>query len=107
MWPKWQNFAKSGHTVNAGLKGGVCWGTAIAQWIRLRLPSCCPGLEFQAHYQCFKKQLIFESSHIEMTKMNKTRPGLAHLKRVYVHSPWLSKRPEALVLRQNRQSVGT
>ena len=28
-------------------------GAAIAQWIRLRLPSGCPGFEFQAHHLCF------------------------------------------------------
>ena len=29
------------------------WGAAIAQWIRLRLPSCRPGFESQAHHLCF------------------------------------------------------
>ena len=28
-------------------------GAAIAQWIRLRLPSYHPGFESQAHYLCF------------------------------------------------------
>ena len=28
-------------------------GAAIAQWIRLRLPSCRPGFESQAHHLCF------------------------------------------------------
>ena len=27
-------------------------GDAIAQWIRLRLPSCCPWFETQAHHLC-------------------------------------------------------
>ena len=29
------------------------WGAAIAQWIRLRLPSCHPGFESQAHHLGF------------------------------------------------------
>ena len=28
-------------------------GGAIAQWIRLRLPSCGPWFKFHAHYLCF------------------------------------------------------
>ena len=28
-------------------------GAAIAQWICLRLPFCCPGFEFQAHHLRF------------------------------------------------------
>ena len=28
-------------------------GAAIAQWICLRLPSCRPGFESQAHHLCF------------------------------------------------------
>ena len=28
-------------------------GAAIAQWIRLHLPSCRPGFESQAHHLCF------------------------------------------------------
>ena len=27
-------------------------GAAIVQWIHLRLPSCCPGFESQAHHLC-------------------------------------------------------
>ena len=52
-------------------------GAAIAQWIRLRLPSCRPGFESQAHHQCFY-QYIFVLCHVEKTKVNKMRPGLAH-----------------------------
>ena len=39
---------------------GIClnikcnfWGAAIAQWICLRLPFCCPGFESQAHHLRF------------------------------------------------------
>ena len=28
-------------------------GAAITQWIRLRLPSCHPGYDSQAHHLCF------------------------------------------------------
>ena len=28
-------------------------GAAVAQWIRLRLPSCRPGFDSQAHHLCF------------------------------------------------------
>ena len=31
---------------------------AIAPWFRLRLPSCGPGFESQAHHLCFKKNLL-------------------------------------------------
>ena len=34
---------------------------AIAQWIRLRLPSCCPGLESQVHHQRFLENNFFKS----------------------------------------------
>ena len=31
----------------------VSWGATIAQWIRLRLPSCRPGFKSQARHLCF------------------------------------------------------
>ena len=31
----------------------IAWGAPIAQWIRLRLPPCCPGFESQAHHLIF------------------------------------------------------
>ena len=52
-------------------------GAAIAQWIRLRPPSCRPVFESHAHHQCFY-QLIFDLCHVEKTKINKKSPGLAH-----------------------------
>ena len=36
----------------------LAWGAAIAQWIRLRLPSCRPGLESQAYQLSFYKFII-------------------------------------------------
>ena len=61
------------------------WGAAIAQWIRLRLPSCRPGFESQAHHLCFH-QFIKKLCNVEKTKINKKRPRLAHffLKKVAV-----------------------
>ena len=44
-------------------------GAAIVQWIRLRLPSCHPGFESQAHHLSFY-QFIFELYHMEKTKLN-------------------------------------
>ena len=66
---------------------GSCWpeqknayqGATIAQWIHVRLPSCRPGFESQAHLLHFY-QYIFELRHAEKTKKNKLRPGLAHFK---------------------------
>ena len=31
----------------------LTWGTAVAQWIHLRLPSCHSGFESQAHHLRF------------------------------------------------------
>ena len=36
--------------MKSGLKKNLILGAAIAQWIRLRLPSCPPGFESQAHH---------------------------------------------------------
>ena len=53
----------------------IFWGAAIAQWIRQRLPSCCPGFKSQAlHQHCYK--FIFYLCHVK--KINKKRSGLVH-----------------------------
>ena len=31
---------------------------AIAEWIRLRLPSCCPRFKSQAHHPCFHQFIL-------------------------------------------------
>ena len=60
------------------------WGAAIAQWIRLRLPSCRPGFESQAHhlrffqFKLFKLYICHLNWNVKRTKINKKRPGLAH-----------------------------
>ena len=51
-------------------------GAAIAQWIRLRLPSCCNRFESQAHHLCFHQ--FIELCNVEKTKINKKGLGLAH-----------------------------
>ena len=48
---------------------------AIAPWFRLRLPSCGPGFESQAHHLCF---FNYWNCNEKITKINKKRPGLAH-----------------------------
>ena len=64
-------------------------GAAIAQWIRLCLPSCRPRFQPQAHHQHFY-QFIFDLCHVEKTKINKKRPGLAFLKIVFIGTTlWL------------------
>ena len=50
-------------------------GAAIAQWIRLRLPFCCPGFESQAHHLRFIK-FIFELCLVEKTNINKIETGI-------------------------------
>ena len=52
--------------------------STIAQWIRLHLPSCHHGFESQAHHLSFHQ--FIELYNVEKTKINKQRPGLAHLK---------------------------
>ena len=47
-------------------------GAAIAQWVWLHLPSCCPEFESQAHHLCFY-QAKFDLWHVEKTKINRKR----------------------------------
>ena len=51
-------------------------GAAIAQWIRLCFLSCQHWFKSQAHHQHFY-QFIFDLCHVEKTKINERRPGLA------------------------------
>ena len=50
-------------------------GAAIAQWIRLRLPSCRPGFESQAHHLSFY-QFIFELYHVEKDENKQKEAGI-------------------------------
>ena len=52
-------------------------GAAIAQSSRLRLPSCHPSFESQAHYLCFYR-ITFELCHVQKTYINKKRSGLGY-----------------------------
>ena len=53
----------------------LVWGAAIAQWIRLPLPSSRPGFESQAHHLCFF-QIIYLSFELECEKNeNKQKRG--------------------------------
>ena len=53
------------------------WVAAIAPWFHLRLPSCSPRFESQAHRLCFF-QFVLLKLHRENDEINKKRPGLAH-----------------------------
>ena len=57
----------------------MTWGAAIAQWIRLRLPSCRPGFE-----SIYIVQIVYLSFELECekNKNKQKRPGLAHLKKM-------------------------
>ena len=48
---------------------------AIAPWFRLRLPSCGPGFESQAHYLCFF-QFILLKLYQENNKNKQKEAGI-------------------------------
>ena len=66
------------------LKLVLFWGAAIAQWIYLRLQSCRPRFESQAHQLCFFQIILFKwyichlNWNVKRKKIYKKRPGLAH-----------------------------
>ena len=61
------------------LKTYTTRGAAMAQWIHLRLLSCCLGFKSQADHLHFN-QFIFELYHLEKTKINKKKwPGLTQI----------------------------
>ena len=51
-------FIKERHTKRWEVRD-KCRGAIIAQWIGIRLPSCCPGFESQANHIGFN-QIILE-----------------------------------------------
>ena len=58
-------------------------GAVIAQWIRLRLPSCRPGFEFQAHFNVFFNLdgsngiiICHLNCYVNKTKINKKEDGI-------------------------------
>ena len=61
---------------------------AIAPWFCLRLPFCGSGFESQAHHLRFFQFLLLKL-YQKITKINKKRPGLTHLKKeVGLTFPW-------------------
>ena len=60
-------------THEASKEGGVN-GTAIAQWIRLRLPSCHPGVESKVYHLCFYQ--FYQLCHVEKTNINEKEAGI-------------------------------
>ena len=63
---------------------------AIAPWFHQRLPSCGPWFESQAHHICFFN-LYYCNCNEKRIKINKKRPGLAHLKKQYQNQECSSK----------------
>ena len=63
------------------------WGTTIAQWIHLRLPTCRPQFKYQAHHLCFyhlQSNLCFICLVGGRTELTKKRPSLSNfLKKRY------------------------
>ena len=52
------------------------WGAAIAQWIRLCLPSCCPGFESQAHHlRFYHLQYLCYICYVKRTKVKQKEAG--------------------------------
>ena len=78
-WLQTNILRRNSKKINAKLKIGPRVA-AIAQWIHLRLPSRRPGFEYQTHQLRFY-QIIFDLRHVEKTKINKKRSGLAHFKK--------------------------
>ena len=52
----------------------ILWASTIDPRFCLRLPSCCPGFESQAHHLRFY-QFIFELCDVKRTKINKKGAG--------------------------------
>ena len=52
---------------------------AIAQWIRMRLPSFCPGFESQAHHLLFN---LFIFDCVMWNKLKKGRDRPIFLKKI-------------------------
>ena len=55
------------HTVMDHVTFFICWGATIAQWIRLRLPSCSPWFESQACHLSFYKIVSILPISISLT----------------------------------------
>ena len=63
-------------------------GAAIAQWICLRLPSCGPRFESQAHHLCFYHLYSNFVLHLSLCQeKNDSKQKEAHLKEEYLKVP--------------------
>ena len=68
--------------VSVKIRSLIFWGAPIAQWIRLRLPSCRPGFESQAHHLRFFQFILFKlyichlNWNVKRTKINKNEAGI-------------------------------
>ena len=49
------------------------WGVAIARWIRLCIPSCCPEFESQAHHLCFLKNHFNSLCYLNQLRSTRSR----------------------------------
>ena len=60
-------------------------GAAIAQWIRLGLPSCRPGSSPKYSIYAFYSKILYSNCHCveKRTKINNKKLGLAHFLRKY------------------------
>ena len=65
------------------VKYNKVWVAAIAPWFRLRLPSCGPGFESQAHHLCFF-QFVLLKLYQENNENKQKRPELAHFYKIYI-----------------------
>ena len=72
IWSHWLRFAAKRLTKSKP------WVAAIAPWFRLRLPSCGPGFDPKHTIYAF---FNYWNCNEKITKINKKRPGLAHLKK--------------------------
>ena len=65
-------------------------GAAIAQWIRLRLPSCRPRFESQAHHLRFFQFILFKlyichlNWSVKRTKIKEKEAGIGPLKKTII-----------------------
>ena len=61
---------------------------ALAQWICLCFPSCCPGFESQVHHLRFYQfKFEFKLWHVEKTKINRKEAGIGPFQKIFLHWP--------------------
>ena len=60
----------------------LLWATAIAPWLHLRLPTCGPRFESQAHHLCLFN-LYYRNCNEKWTKINKEARIGPFLKKIF------------------------